>query len=495
MVNRVRGKNILWLTIVAMLIGTMAMLPTGSSQTTTVPRLYVNPSVVPEGGLWGHVGDEYQLSVNIENVENLWSAGFKIQFAPYASVVKLSEFFEGGFLSEDGYYPVSTAYTLDLFHGTVYVAITRRPMGDRYGVYGNGTLLTFKIGVMEAGDSPLDLIESTLIDADGNQLVHTVTSGYYQGIHAEFERVAIVPGRRPTVGTTIQFKTKVYNPSDTPLRVKVRFDIVRVEDGRLIVIRTGQEYFGWGVGEDPPSRTQYLYANGYSGTYSGYGWNEQGTAPFVDAVGDGNYIWTDMADPGPIGFPIIGKFDFEDIALSSNENVAKVEIEGYTYYAWGLDEGNDLDTYMRFPNDMTGYPTVWVGSLWGTDAWDWHTVRWTASSVTDYIPAALIEEGLNAARVRYIMYWTADSVAHGRVDVDALRLKVTVALKWANPLTAPEFIVPPFSYMELDPVVWTATTDHIGTYNGVATIEYTQFGTRWNSIGSRQKTFSFVIRP
>jgi len=491
----VRGKNILWLTIVAMLIGAMGFLPTGHSQ--TVPRIYIDPAEVPGGGAWGHVGDEYYLSVKIENAENLWAAGFKINFAPYTSVIKVSEFFEGGFLSEDGFYPANLAYTLDLFHGTVYVAITRIPMGDIYGVYGNGTLMTFKIAVMEAGQSPLDLVETTLIDPTGAPIVHTATGALYNGIYVAFERLAIVPGRRPRVGTTIEFKTKVYNPTDTPLRVMVRYDISRLEDGRLIVIRTGQEYFGWGFGETPPiARIDYLYADAYTGTYSGYGWNEQGTAPFLDAVGDGNYIWTDMSDPGPLGFPIIGKFDFQDIApLPASESIGDVQIEGYTLYAAGLDEGNDLDTYMRFPNDMTGYPTVWVGSLWGTDVWDWHTVRWTTDTVSTLFPVAMTEAGLNAARVRYIMYWTADSVAHGRVDVDALRLQVTVQSKWANPLVAPEFIVPPFSYMELDPVVWTAKTDHIGTYNGVATIEYTELGTKWNSWGSRQKTFSFVIRP
>jgi len=485
----------LWLSLVAILIGSLGMLPSGKSQTTTVPRIYIDPAVIPGGGLWGHVGDTYLMSVKIENAEDLWSAGFKINFAPFASVLKLSEFTEGGFLSEDGSYPASLAYTLDLFHGTVYCAITRRPMGDIYGVYGNGTLMTFKVGVMDAGQSPLALTETTLIDSAGNPIVHTSTDSFYNGIYVAFERVAIVPGRRPKVGDTIRFKTLVYNPSDTPLRVKVRYDIERAEDGRLIVIRTGQEYFGWGVGETPPTNILYLYANAFV-PYQ-LGWNLEGTAPYLNAIGDGNYVWTNgPATPG--AFPNTGKYDFEDVTLgtvnTASQSISKVEIEGYTHYAAGLDENNDLDTYMRTPVTEAG-STTWIGSLWGTDTWDWHTVRWTTTPIDGLWPVALTEAGLNGVRVRYIQYWTADNVAHGRVDIDALRLKVSIQLKWANPLTAPEFIVPPYSYLELDPVVWTAKTDHIGTYHGTATIEYTQVGSHWNSWGSRVKSFMFVIRP
>lgn len=492
----------MWLTIVAMLIGAMGLLPTGSSQTTTVPRIYIDPAEIPGGGAWGHVGDVYYMSVKIENVENLWSAGFKITFAPYTSVVAISELFEGGFLSEDGFYPANLAYTLDLFHGTVYCAITRIPMGDIYGVYGNGTLMTFKLKVMEAGQSPLGLIETTLLDPTGTPIVHTATGSLYNGIYVAFQRVAIVPGRRPKVGTTINFKTKVYNPTDTPLRVKVRYDITRLEDGRLIVIRTGQEYFGWGVGEDPPTRIEYLYANGFTGSYgAGWGWNYEGTAPYLGAVGDGNFVWTDAADMlNPDGgypgfYPYTGKYDFEDIApLAANEYIGNVQIEGYTLYGWGLDESNDLDTYMRTPVTEAG-GSVWIGSLWGDGTYGWHTTRWTTDTVSTLFPTAKTETGLNGVRVRFVMYWVADDLPHGRVDIDALRLKVSIPAKWANPLTAPEFIVPPYSYMELDPVVWTATTDHIGTYHGIATIEYTENGLKWNSWGSKTKTFSFVIRP
>jgi hypothetical protein len=501
--NRVRGKSILWLSLIAILFGSMAMLPTVSSQ--TVPRLYISPSVVPTTG-WGHPGDVYTISVNIENAEDLWAAGFKINFAPYASVVAVSNFQEGGFLSEEGTWNVVMATQLDIFHGTLYVALTRTPSGgDDWGVWGNGTLFTFRMAVMYAGNSLLDLTETTLLGFDRMPIVHTVTNGFYNGIYVGWGKgnsFGINPTKKVYVGDTFYLDARVKNPTDTPMYVRVRFDLLRDEDGRRFSIYTGQEYIDGGIGELPTPRYEYLYANGYTNTYGvGYGWNFQGTSPYLGAVGDGNYIWTDMADPGPIGFPIVGKFDFQDSSSFvqpvdwTREAIDKVEIEGYTLYASGLDEGNDLDTYMRFPDVAPYPPTIWVGSLWGDGTWGWHTVRWTTDPVSVYYPVTLTEAGLDMARVRYIMYWTADDVAHGRVDVDALRLKVEIRPNWAVPLVAPSYEILPGQELQLPSMMWTAKPGQQGHYTVQATVEYTAELVRWNYWGSNPKGRGFQIRP
>jgi hypothetical protein len=294
--------------------------------------------------------------------------------------------------------------------------------------------------------------------------------------------------------------TKVRNDGTRPLYIRTRFDISRLEDGRKIVLYSGDTYLDGGFGEEPPSWTDYLYVNGYTGTYAEpYGWNYEGTAPYLDAVGDGSFIWTDGADiPNyPAGFPITGKYDFEDFVLDPTKVISRVDIEGYTKYGAGLDEGNDLDTYMRFPDVAPYPPTTWVGSLWGTGVWAWHTVRWTADPLSVYYPSTLTVAGLNDARVRYMMDWTADDLPHGRVDIDALRLVVTtIPLEWGVLAGDPEYlVVPPGGTVNLPIVSWTPKASHVGTYNVVATVEYTETFLKWNSWGSAQKTFKFNVVP
>ena len=113
-VNRVRGKNILWLSFVAILVGTLALVPAGVAPANT--KLFIDPTRIPAPGLTGHVGDAYVLTVNVQDVTDLWTIGFRIRFAPYVSVMVISELYEGSFLSEGGFWPTFYTYSIDAFH-------------------------------------------------------------------------------------------------------------------------------------------------------------------------------------------------------------------------------------------------------------------------------------------------------------------------------------------------------------------------------------------
>jgi hypothetical protein len=503
--NRVRGINIVWLSLIAVLLGSMAVNVGFSSAKT---KLYLDPARIPGPSGYGAIGESYVVSVYVDQVTDLWAAGFKIQYAPYVSVLTISEIYEGPFLATgwDPYpnSPTDFSYTVDLFKGFAYIAIVRLPNPDpevpRMGASGSGLLATFKLTTIESGECPIDITEDLLLDSNGSPIDHNTIGSIYEGLSGSLVRVEVVPGKTVSVGEYTVFMTKVRNDGDRPLYIRTRFDISRLEDGRKIVLYSGDTYLDGGFGEDPPSWTDYLYVNDFTNTYgAAYGWNYEGTGPYLDAVGDGNFIWTDGADiPNyPAGFPITGKYDFADFALDPERVISRVDIEAYTKYAAGADENNDLDTYMRFPDVAPYPPTTWVGSLWGTGVWAWHTVRWTTDPVSVYYPSTLTNAGLNNARVRYIMDWTADDLPHGRVDIDAMRLKVTtIPLEWGVLAGDPEYlVVPPGGTVDLPMVSWTPKASHVGTYNVVATVEYTETFLKWNSWGSAQKTFKFNVVP
>ncbi len=501
-----RGINIVWLSLIAVLLGSMTV-NIGLSAAPT--RLYLDPQVIPGPGQEATIGGSYTVSVYVQNAKDLWAAGFKIQYAPYVSVLTISEIYEGPFLATgwDPYpnSPTDFSYTVDLFKGFAYIAIVRLPNPDpevpRMGANGDGLLATFKLTTIEAGECPIEIKEDYLLDSNGSPMDHTTVGAKYLGSTAMFVRVEVVPGKTVAVGEYTAFMTKVKNNGLTPLNVRVRLDITRAEDGRKLVLRSGDTYLDGGIGEEPPMWTDYLYVNGFTGSYgAGWGWTYEGTAPYLDAVGDGNYVWTDAAgmEAGeyPGYYPYTGKYDFADFALDPLKVISRVDIEAYTQYAWGLDENNDLDTYMRYPVTEAA-PSKWIGSLWGNEVWAWHTVRWTTTPLSGYFPVALTNAGLNGVRVRFMMYWTADDLAHGRVDVDAMRLKVTTIPKeWGITLADPAYVViMPGETLELPVISWTPKPSHVGTYNIVASIEYTEAFLKWNSWGSKQHTFTFKVVP
>ncbi len=68
-----------------------------------------------------------------------------------------------------------------------------------------------------------------------------------------------------------------------------------------------------------------------------------------------------------------------------------------------------------------------------------------------------------------------------------------------TPVVVPIYYVLPGEEMELGPITWPVTEDHIGSYELTATIEYSGIDLavyrHYNSMGSPQKTLTFTIKP
>lgn len=496
-----RGKNILWIPLIAMLFGAM-MVGVGSAPKIEVApaKLYIDPSRWPAAGTLGHPGDVFTIAVKVDKVEDLWSAGFTIKFAPYSAILMASEVTEGDFLKQGGYYTFF-AKTINAFKGTVKIGMTRlfTPGLPNVGASGTGTLATMKFTVLEAGESPLEIVEEALIDSSGNPIGYEIWNSFYYGATANLIRMELASGRRVKVCETQYFKSKAINKGDVPLIVRTRFDIERLEDGRRLKMYSGQRYLrGW-FGEAP---IEYLYVNGFTGHYgAGWGWEYVGESPYLNAVGDGNYIYCDIPEDTYIGdlelpgyYPYTGRYDFEDFALGPDDVIENIWLEMYTY-AQFHDKGGgrhlDFDTYMRKADQSA--PSYWVGSGWGMMDWGWHGLLHETDPVSALIPGITTQSGLNAARVRFILYWVEDDYGAGWAAIDAMRLRVEFAA--VDPVDPPEWEIGPYpAELELDPMIMKARSDLVGTYVVTATLEYTLAGWSWIQ-GDKTQTRTWEIVP
>lgn len=151
-----------------------------------------------------------------------------------------------------------------------------------------------------------------------------------------------------------------------------------------------------------------LYVDGFDWSIVS-GWTYYGTEPWLDATNDGNYIESSEY------CSLIGFFTFEDINLPPCQVITKVVLEGYTRSA-------DLE----IEGDVFTPDWVWVGSLWGTSAWDWHTPRYLPV-LSAVVNDTLTVTGLNDFKV-LLHYWTPTHVSYGPFEIDSLRLKVYTAI-------------------------------------------------------------------
>jgi hypothetical protein len=483
-VKRVRGKNILWLSLIAVLLSAM-MVTVGTGKVGNT-KLYIDPERLPtQAGTIGHPGDIYDVAVKVDNVENLWAAGFTIKIAPFVRTLVASNFAEGPFLSAGGTWPTYFNAVPNAFEGEIQVAITRfgKPGEPPTGVSGDGVLMTFKLSVIEAGDSPVDILDSVLIDPDLNPMDHNVFNGAYHGATADLIRANMPDGRRPKVGDIISFNTKVVNKADVPLCVRARYEFERVEDGRRIRIYAGQNYGGGGLGEPLPF--EYLYVDGY------YAWIEGGwTNPGSSLIGepDGNFAESTTA------CTMTSMYTFEDITLAGRE-IANVDLHGYTRQPDGT--ANDFDPYLFFD----GYGWVWCDSMGGSSDWAWTGGRYYAGGPYDmpeyYVDGAIhTEAAINAAEILIHNYGASGP----RMQIDAMRWKVEFSP--ITPVVPPVFCLGPYGSetqeLELDPVTWPATSDHIGTYAVTVYVEYSalydSLGFHWKNMGDKVATFTFEIK-
>lgn len=415
-------------------------------------KIFVDPEQI--SGL--AVGDTFTIGIKISGAENIYSYGFTIDFAPYIRTLAYVGTVEGDFLPGGPFpapYVTFFSKSVDNFHGKVTVGATR--MGDVSGAYGDGILASIEFKVVEAGESPLDLVDTELYERIGTGLEavpHQTRSGFYLGPVVRLVQKQLTR-RDMMVGETLEINSIVKNIGDVPLYAYVVFDMIR-EDLTPVQIAAGQSYSGTG-----PALYEYLYANEYS-EFLEWDWVNPGAS--VLGTPDGNY-----AESG-IDAAMTSEYGFEDISLGGRL-IGQVDLEGYTQYPNGATGGVDIDMYSIAPSMFN-----WFGSLWGTATWGWHGVRWTTDTVVDVIPSAGTEAGLNSVSMLIYNYLgTAPDI----IRVDSLRLKVTFSKK--SPVATPIYTVQPNENLHLDPATWDLTSYDVGKYHCNAYVYYSIDGDWW----------------
>ena len=150
----------------------------------------------------------------------------------------------------------------------------------------------------------------------------------------------------------------------------------------------------------------YLYVNELMPIWTD--WTAIGYSPYLDAIGDGNYI------EGNDHCQFMGVFGFEDIVLDGG-TICRVTLEGYTNGPY--DEDCDFDVY-TYPN------FDWLGSLYATGEPAWVTPRWVGGQpASAMVPDLLTQSGLNSLQV-VLHFWTTDGSPRPPSQIDCLRLKV-----------------------------------------------------------------------
>jgi hypothetical protein len=464
----VRGKNIIWLSLIAALL-LVSVINIGSTQLIDT-KLKITPSRIPDASEgYGEPGESWTIAIEIEKVHDLWAAGWKIQIAPYASVLVASEVYEGDFLSQGGY-ETAFAYDIDVFHGIISIGVSRLVTGGlpTEGASGDGILATLKLTAVEAGSSPVNLVDTYLIDSVGGFIDHLIRDSAYVGTDASLIRV-MLESRVRSVGQTQTFNTKVKNEGDQPLDIKVKIDNIRVSDGFKLTRWAGQS---WNTA--PPRASETYKVDGFTASYQE--WTEVGTAPFLDDETDGNYI-TGTGDATWHAW-----FTFEDIDLSDGAKIKTIRL-------WGFTNGpsNDAVDY-----DVYSQNFAWLGSLYGAGSPQWVAPRWVGPDETVDVlePSSKTEAGFNDFMVLMYGYGPASAAD----EVHALKLVVEFYPP-LDPVDPPVYTVQGGEALELGDAVWLLRPDDIGQYMVSVSVYFTVVGGGSFYVGGKSTTRSWRCDP
>ena len=436
-----RGKKIglsLCLTLVVLLSTLVMNMPVALAAT---PTLSVNPNYVN-----GYPGEIFQVDIDVSDVTALYTWALELHFEPHGYVVAVRRAIEGPFLKQDG---MDTFFSYRIFTLEGYVAIGCTRLAEVGGISGSGTLVTVEFKILEAGECALWLANSELYeypdpypspDPSQDLIPHATVDSYFEGLHAEVTGPALLTGVHgdsmvAKVGDTITLASSVTHAwGASPLAVQVRYDLTR-RDGKVLTL--------W----SPQPRVIELYVDGYAPAAED--WSVYGTAPFLDAVGDGNYI-----ESG--GYcAMIGFFSLEDITMLPGETVTEVKLE-----AWSKAESGEIDgdVYI-FTNEMSWF---WAGSIEASSDWGWYFTD------ADSMAALHDEASINSAEF-LLHYWTPDGSSGPTQTVDAIRVTVTTAI------TA---TINPGETIDMPLVVYTLMPEDKGKYRSLkATCYYRAVGT------------------
>lgn len=489
-----KGRNILWISLIAMLLATMLTINVSMAPAPPA-KLSIEPGLIPtHPSDFGHPGDTFEMSVTIDNADNVWSLGFIVDYAPYGRPLVVSEVFDGGFMGQDGYY-FSFTKKINVFKGELKVGITRlvTPGKPIVGASGSGVLCTFTFTALEAGDSDIDLTEVEVLEAVPidpwtfvlEPMPFNAYGGSYHGVTADLINMVIEDGKTHYVGEDLIIHSQARNDGDVDVDTRVRFDFERMDDGRRIRMHSGQNYAGGGLGEPNPSETFYL--TGYIGGMEDGNWTNPGASLFGPP--DGNYAECTTA------YGTTGYYTFDPIVLAGRE-MLNWDFEGYTQQPDG-STGWDFDSYLDFfdgGGNFIGW--AWVDSMGGSATWAWTGGRYYKGGPYDMPEYYMSAFGVPHSEEVFnnMLFYIENYCPSGpRQQIDSVKL--IVEFSPITPLAIPLVTIPPKDEAIMPDATWNGlTNDMVGTYLVTATLEYTIDGLYWIE-GDKTRTKTFVILP
>jgi hypothetical protein len=450
----VRGKNIVWLPLIATLLSVLVLTPGFAAAGGT--RLTVQP-----GEVYGGPGDRFSIDIQVRNVKDLFTFGFAVEFSPYAWTLVVSSVEEGPFLTDE---TSEFYYDIETFEGYVYVTGTRKR--PSLGVDGTGILATIGFSVEYVGNSPLTLVDTELFnsydpdgDGKGELIAHTTKDGFYYGPNVELldDDVDAVPGHKVNVNhfSEVRFTSAVHNPGTMPLYVMTQFNIA--SEDLLANIQSGQTYIG-----DLARASEYLYVNSYS-AWLEWDWINPGAS--VIGTPDGNYA------ESIVNGAMSSEYGFEDLTLGPYDFIETVRLQGYCRYPNGPTDAVDIDIYTTAPTLFD-----WLGSLYGGSDWGWVGPRWIDADVTDVLPMLKGNDPGPINSLSVLLY-NYEGNAANPMQIDSLRLEVIYAR--AVPLFPAIDMIGPGETLELDDAVWVISTDLMGRYIVTASCWFSLDGATW----------------
>lgn len=241
-----REKNILWLSLVALLlINTMVGIEL--SQTTT--RMYVDPSAIVDPTK--SVGSVFTVNVNVEDVISLYGWSFKLLFNPSIVQVTTITIPYPSFLSSAGPSMV-LAKKYDNVAGYALVSETLKIPYPKQGAGGSGTLATISFTVVGVGVTALNLSETklnTVVAGNNVPMEHMAEDGVFDNRAANMPPVAMFSAEPPmgVEGDTITFDASA-----------------SYDDGWIV-----SYFWDFGDGTNATGKiVQHTWSAGYAGVYT-----------------------------------------------------------------------------------------------------------------------------------------------------------------------------------------------------------------------------------
>jgi PKD repeat protein len=182
MVNRMRRKNLLWTSLIILLL-------TSAISTVTVTfaapaKMEVDPPSVED--IWWP--DTFEVNITIFNVNDLYDWEFTLSFNP--TVLEVNSVTEGPFLAEVGDDWFGTYFRKRINNAYGYVGVLSMILPDPlppqefppYGADGSGVLATVEFQVVGEGVCILDLgntVLDTITGGERDPIPHMVTDGLF----------------------------------------------------------------------------------------------------------------------------------------------------------------------------------------------------------------------------------------------------------------------------------------------------------------------------